>query len=102
MRVKEAENAVSINNHAPLHCFRFAPVGSLGVDAPQAVEPAEVLPGRRLGRPLIKRCVARLNLLTLYNVLKVGRQSPSPQGESAKEERNCLTRLKMMTPQGGD
>jgi hypothetical protein len=56
----------------------------------------------RLGRPLIKGCAALLNLLTLYNVMKVGRQSPSPHGESAKEERNCLTRLKMMTPRGGD
>jgi hypothetical protein len=34
--------------------------------------------------------------------LKVGRQSRAPHGESAKEERNCLTRLKIMAPQGGD
>jgi len=39
---------------------------------------------------------------TLYSVLKVGRQSPAPRGESAKEERNCLTRLKIMGPQDGD
>ena len=40
-----------------------------------------------------------LTLLTLYNVLKVGRQSPTSRGEISKEERNCLTWLKMMTLQ---
>jgi hypothetical protein len=100
--VKEGKNADSTNNHAPLHCFRLAPVGRLDVDAPYTVRLEEVFPGMRLGRPLIKGCVAWLNLSTLHNVMKVGRQSPSPHGESAKEERNCLTRLKMMTPQGGD
>src|SRR4030095_8894197 len=39
---------------------------------------------------------------TLYNVLKVGRQSSTPQVKSAKEVGNCLARLNIRAPQGGD